>query len=112
VYEKTDEAEKKTARLNIRHAIFIDKSRTGDHQTTTGILKILANNGNRDDLIAFFEDKDIPGGDLVWGPLADEVLERPPVEGYVTISNALQWRLQYSRAIQIAGSVDGLIRVR
>lgn len=31
---------------------------------------------------------------------------------YLTISNALQWRLQYSRVIAQAGAVDGIIRVR
>jgi len=29
--------------------------------------------------------------------LADEVLRKPPQLGYLTISNALQWRLQYGR---------------
>lgn len=30
----------------------------------------------------------------------------------LTISNALQWRLQYSRVIQQAGSISGIFRVR
>lgn len=32
--------------------------------------------------------------------------------GYLTISNALQWRLQYSRVIQKAGDIAGISRVR
>ncbi len=31
--------------------------------------------------------------------------------GYLTISNALQWRLQYRRVIEQAGQVDGIVRV-
>ena len=31
---------------------------------------------------------------------------------YLTISNALQWRLQYRRVIQQAGDVAGISRVR
>ena len=40
--------------------------------------------------------------------LAKEVLKRPPEIGYLTISNALQWRLQYSRVIQQAGNISGI----
>ncbi|MEH2468415.1 hypothetical protein [Nostoc sp.] len=29
-------------------------------------------------------------------------MQQPPEIGYLTISNALQWRLQYSRIIQVA----------
>jgi hypothetical protein len=34
--------------------------------------------------------------------LAERILQQPPEIGYLTISNALQWRLQYSRIIQVA----------
>jgi len=111
VYEKKDNHEKKTSRLVIKHTIFIDKSRTADFQMTTGILKILANKANVDDLIAFFEDKNLPGDEITWKALAEEVIKSPPKEGYLTISNALQWRLQYARAIEKAGSVDGIVKV-
>jgi len=30
---------------------------------------------------------------------------------YLTISNALQWRLQYSRVIEQAGKVEGVLRL-
>ena len=36
----------------------------------------------------------------------------PPALGYLTISNALQWRLQYRRVLEHAGKVDGILRVR
>jgi hypothetical protein len=43
--------------------------------------------------------------------LAEEILkDRPPI-GFLTISNALQWRLQYSRVIEKAGKVDGVQRI-
>jgi hypothetical protein len=38
-------------------------------------------------------------------------MKNPPKVGYLTISNALQWRLQYSRVIQEAGNADGVIRI-
>jgi len=34
------------------------------------------------------------------------------VMGCLTISNALQWRLQYSRVIENAGTVKGVIKVK
>jgi hypothetical protein len=40
-----------------------------------------------------------------------ELLESVPALGYLTISNALQWRLQYTRVIDKAGEVDGIHRV-
>ena len=43
--------------------------------------------------------------------LAEELLAKPPELGYLTISNALQWRLQYRRIIENAGMVDGILRV-
>lgn len=39
---------------------------------------------------------------------ANKVLRDPPELGYLTISNALQWRLQYNRVIQQAGLVSGV----
>ncbi|MBI2946909.1 MAG: hypothetical protein HYY23_04630 [Verrucomicrobia bacterium] len=72
---------------------------------------MLQNNANRDDIIAFFQERMLPVDEIVAGALADEVLRRPPEIGYLTVSNALQWRLQYSRVIETAGSVNGITRL-
>ena len=112
VYEKTDDAEERAAKLNILHAIFVDKTRTDDYQTTSGIRRILENNGNEDDLIAFLQERMLPVDDIQASEIAQELLRRPPEIGYLTISNAHRWRLQYNRVIKLAGSVDGLVRVR
>lgn len=111
VYEKVDNNAQKTALLNIHHTIFVEKHRTGDFQTTSGLIKIIENNGNQDDVIAFFQERLLPVDDIQAQRLADEVLQNPPQIGYLTISNALQWRLQYSRVIQEAGKVRGINRV-
>jgi hypothetical protein len=62
-------------------------------------------------IIAFFQERMLPLDDIGAGALADEVLRRPPEIGYLTVSNALQWRLQYNRVIDSAATVDGIIRV-
>jgi len=112
VYEKTDDPVSQTGKLKILHSIFIEKSRSGDYQTTRGILQILQNNGNKDDLAAFMHDRNLPVDDIMLEELVKDIMSSPPELGYLTISNALQWRLQYSRVIQMAGEVEGLIRVQ
>jgi len=112
VYDKYDDSENKTGRLDMQHTIFVDKSRTGDFQTTRGIIDILNRDGNKDDVIAFILERNLPVDEIGVNQLADRILESPPNQGYLTISNALQWRLQYSRVIQQAGSISGIIRVR
>ena len=111
VYDKSDDPRTRTSSLVISHTIFIKKERTADYQTTSGILKLLENHANRDDLLGFFQDRMLPLDEIAGGLLAEEVLKQPPALGYLTISNALQWRLQYSRAIENAGAVSGLVRL-
>lgn len=111
VYEKTDNARKKTGTLKIMHTIFIDSSRTADFQTTSGLQKIMGNSGNIDDVIAFLQERFLPVDDIQAQALAKEIMKRCPELGYLTISNALQWRLQYSRAIERAGEIAGVQRI-
>lgn len=112
VYEKIDDQQTRSARLNILHSIFIAAEKTADYQITTGILNIIKNNGNRDDIIAFMQDRLLPAEEIQALQIADEIIANPPNIGYLTISNALQWRLQYRRAIEEAGKVDGIYRIR
>ncbi|MEN5105569.1 MULTISPECIES: restriction endonuclease [unclassified Brucella] len=112
VYEKTDDQVNRTGRLNMMHTIFVDKTRTADFQMTRGLLQIINNEGNSDDIIGFLQDKNLPVDEIEAQSIAEAVLKEPPLQGYLTISNALQWRLQYGRVIAQAGSVDGIFRVR
>jgi hypothetical protein len=112
VYDKYDDSENRTGRLDMQHTIFVDRSRTADFQTTKGIIDILNREGNKDDIIAFIMERNLPVDEIGSNQLAEQILESPPNQGYLTISNALQWRLQYSRVIQQAGSISGIFRVR
>jgi len=112
VYEKVDDSATQTGRLNIVNTIFVDERRTADFQTTVGIRQILENDGNIDDLVAFMEDRRLPVDDIQAHKLAEEILQNSPKIGYLTISNALQWRLQYRRVIEKAGEIDGIVRIR
>lgn len=107
VYEKVDDRKQKVASLSFQHVIFVEDSRTADYQTTRGVLEILERDANLDDLMAFMEERNLPLDDVGRKDLAMRILKEPPVQGYLTISNALQWRLQYGRAID--RSVDGSV---
>ena len=111
VYEKKDDRKTRTATLDVKHVIYVKDSQTGDFQTTTGILKILDNNGNIDDLISFMTERFLPVDEIQAQKLAEEILSDRPSVGYLTISNALQWRLQYARVIEEAGNVNGVQRI-
>jgi hypothetical protein len=112
VYRKVDDPAMNSALLDIQRTIFVDASRTADFQITTGLKNILDNEGNADDLVAFMRDKNLPVDDIEANNIAADLLKAGTLEiDYLTISNALQWRLQYSRAIDKAGTVAGLTRV-
>ena len=112
VYEKSDDAARRTARLNILHTIFVHRELTADYQMTRSILQIIQNGGNAEDLVALMQDRHLPVDEIEANNIAEEILRNPPQQGYLTISNALQWRLQYGRVIQQAGLTPGVIKVR
>jgi len=35
-------------------------------------------------------------------------MNEPPEVGYLTVSNALQWRLQFGRALSAIGTIEGV----
>ena len=111
VYDKTDDGKLKTGRLEILHAIFVEEDKTGDFQTTTGLRKIIENKGNIDDIVAFLQERMLPVDSIEVEKLAQELLKNPPQMGYLTISNALQWRLQYQRIINEAGKIKGIQKI-
>jgi hypothetical protein len=111
VYDKIDDDRKKTATLNILHTIFIEAERTADYQMTRGLRQILENGGNREEVIAILQDRNLPLDEIGMNDLADEIISNPPAQGFLTISNALQWRLQYSRVIESAGREQGVLEI-
>jgi hypothetical protein len=92
--------------------IFVEAEQTADFQMTYGLNGILDSNGNEDDLVAFMLDRLLPVDEIEAAKIAKEIFKSRPKVGYLTISNALQWRLQYSRVIEQAGSVKGVERIR
>jgi restriction system protein len=108
VYEKADHESKKAANMRFLHAVFVDQSRTADYQTTKGMCDILDRAGNKDDITAFLIERNLQLDEIGRDKLANRILKTRPKLGYLTIVNALQWRLQYSRIIEQAGKAAGL----
>lgn len=108
VYQKEDDNKKKKGKLDFLSCTFIEAKRTADYQTTTGLRNIIANNANVDDVFAFLVERNIPGDEVTLLNMAKDILNNPPQIGYLTISNALQWRLQYGRIVTLDESVDGI----
>lgn len=111
VYKKVDDAKKKKGMLDFVTCNFIEKNRTADFQTTTGLQKIISNQGNQDDIFAFLVEHNIPGDEVTLYNMAEDILKNPPQIGYLTISNALQWRLQYGRIVSLTDKVDGIEQI-
>lgn len=111
VYDKLDDPTTKSARLKITSSLFVRHDKTADFQLTRGIIEILRNEGNVDDLIGFMTEKNLPVDEIEIKKIAEDLILHPPTQGYLTISNALQWRLQYGRVIEQAGHVEGVVSI-
>jgi hypothetical protein len=97
VYDKVDNPKTKTANLDFVSCSFISKERTADYTTTFRLREMVKDKANIEDIIAYLTDKNIPADEITLQQLAEQILKTPPKQGYLTISNALQWRLQYQR---------------
>lgn len=107
VYDKHDTQTE--SHLLFKYCTFIESDRTGDFTTTKRIREMIHDGANRADIIGFLEDKNVPGDEITYNDLADEIFQHVPKQGYLTISNALQWRLQYQRVIILNNRVEGVV---
>ena len=107
VYRKQDTSD--SCMLHFTHCVFIKRDRTSDFTITRRLREIVYDGANEEDIIGFLQDRNVPGDDIVYHQLASEILACPPKQGYLTISNALQWRLQYARAVALKNTVSGVI---
>lgn len=107
VYAKHDA--KKSCHLKFTHCTFISKEHTADYTTTKRLKEMLDDGANKEDIIAYLSDRSIPGDQITYNEIADELLTANLSQGYLTISNALQWRLQYSRVIALNNTVEGIV---
>lgn len=72
---------------------------------------MLQNNANQEDIVAYLTDRNLPADEIIMNRLAEEIPKNPPEQGFLTVSNALQWRLQYGRIVELKEDVDGIIPI-
>ena len=108
VYEKLDEPEQCT--VDFRAVRFVPAEFTADFQTTRGLRRLITEDeANADDVFAFLGEKNVPADEASLMEYARALVAAPPQQGWLTISNALQWRLQYSRIV--TGGIDGITEI-
>ena len=111
VYDKVDDPITKAATLRFVRCAFVDKTCTADYSTTYRIRQMLSDGANEEDLAGYLLDRNIPADDIQLTQLAQSIIADPPKQGYLTISNALQWRLQYGRVVALTETVDGILKI-
>ena len=109
VYDKVDSENE--CKLNFINCTFVNANRTADYTTTKRINEMINDGANKEDIMGYFIDRAIPGDEITLSNLADLVIENTPTQGYLTISNALQWRLQYARVISLNNEIEGVVNV-
>lgn len=111
VYDKTDDPKSRTAILNFVSCSYVSKERTADYTTTFRLREMVKDKANEADIIAYLNDKNIPADEITLTRLAEQIMKAPPEQGYLTISNALQWRLQYQRIVDLTKKVKGITKI-
>lgn len=112
VYNKADDEALHAAVLNIGDTVFVEASATADYQMTKGLRELL-DSGDvvKDEISDFIASRHLTADEIELQKLAEEVAEHKPEQGYLTISPALQWRLQYTRVIREAGKKPGVLSI-
>lgn len=111
VYDKTDDPATQTAILNFVSCSFVSKERTADYTTTSILNDMKKVEANEDDIVAFLEGIKLPADEITLQLIAGIILETEIPIGYLTISNALQWRLQYKRIVNLTDDVPGVEKI-
>jgi hypothetical protein len=111
VYDKEDDSITDFAKLDFVSCTFLEKERTADYTTTFRLREMIKDGAIKEDIIAYLNDKNIPADDVTLDSLAENILTNTPKQGYLTISNALQWRLQYARVENLRENISAVIKV-
>lgn len=111
VYDKTDDPASQTAILNFVSCSFVSKERTADFTTTSILNEMKQVGANSDDIVSFLEGIKLPADEITLKQIAEIILATEIPVGYLTISNALQWRLQYTRIVNLTNDVQGVEKI-
>ena len=106
VYEKNDFEDK--CYIDFKHCIFIESEKSGDYNLTKILRKMIELGADESDIIEILNDRNVPGDTQILEMLAKKILSNPPKQGYLTISNAFQWRLKYNNILNLEQEIEGI----
>ena len=112
IFEEEDFSALRKAKLRINHCIHVDASRTADYRTTSGLLQLLHDGGNTDDIADFLLHErhlDLSPQDLA--SLAADIVASPPLVGYLDITNTPPWRISYDTLLSLEGDLPGVTSI-
>ena len=66
---------------------------------------------NVEDIISFLTGIKIPADEITLKQIAELILSSEITIGYLTISDALQWRLQYKRIVNLSDDIPGIHKI-
>ncbi len=105
VYVKDDT---KRPNISFENISYVDKSKTADYVITKLLNETIRIGGNDDDLYGVLSDRNLPGDDITYKNIINRIRKQGVEQGYVTITNALQWRASYKRILKVSGTVTGV----
>jgi hypothetical protein len=111
VYDKYDDSQIQAATLNFVSCSFVYKERTADYTITYRLREMVNDGANIADIVAYLQDRNIPADEITLDKIAEQIIQTPPEQGYLTISNALQWRLQYQRIVDLQTDIPGIEKI-
>ena len=111
VYDKKDNLQNQTTILDFVSCSFIEKERTADYRTTFELRQMISDGKNQEEIVCYLKKRKIPADDIALTDLAKQIIENPPMQGYLTITNALQWRLAYTTVVDLNISVEGIHKI-
>lgn len=91
---------------------FIDESKTGDYTITKLVNDMLDEGCNKNDIINLLRIREISDDTETLNMLSDMIISKRPNQGYLTISNAMQLRLKYTRITDLKEKVDGIRKIK
>ena len=72
VYNKTDDNSSKEAVLDFVSCSFLEKERTADYTTTYRVRQMIEDGANKEDIVAYLNDKNIPADDITLNTIAEK----------------------------------------
>lgn len=104
IYKKNDINNK--CYIGFKHCIFLESEKSGDYTLTKILRKMIELNAKESDIFEILNDNNFPGNEKTLKKLAKKILINPPKQGYLTISNAFQWRLKYNKIIRLKDNLE------